>query len=228
MPTPTDSRLGPGLLKLGGTDYGVQIANVSLEPDQKSDDGTPTLGDPDPLPEVTETWTLKGSAIQDWEDPLGIVNYCMDNTLSVVAFEWTPNTDAATKWTGNVLITSLPIGGDVSAQNTSDFEWAVQGTPTRVDPPARRRRAPASSRHVGRGAAPRSRRARTTRRRARASGRRARPSSPVFRFAGKVEYRTARSRNSRRATSPWPRGNGTPFATSSRWGRTRRRRSPRS
>jgi hypothetical protein len=134
MPTPTDSRLGPGLLKLGGTDYGVQIANVSLEPDQKSDDGTPTLGDPDPLPEVTETWTLKGSAIQDWEEPLGIVNYCMDNTLSVVAFEWTPNTDAATKWTGNVLITSLPIGGDVSAQNTSDFEWAVQGTPTRVDP----------------------------------------------------------------------------------------------
>lgn len=135
MPTPTDSRLGPGLLKLGGVDYGVQIANVSLEPDQKSDDGTPTLGNPDPLPEVEETWTLKGSAIQDWEDAAGIVNYCFDNALSVVAFEWTPNTDAATKWTGNVLLTSLPIGGDVSAQNTSDFEWAVQGVPTRVDPP---------------------------------------------------------------------------------------------
>lgn len=137
MAPPVDTRLGPGTLKLGAplVDYGPQISNVSLEPSQDSSDGTPTLGDPDPLPEVTESWVLKGSAIQDFEEAAGFVNYCMDNALSVVAFEWTPNTDAAVKFTGECLLTSLPIGGDVSVQNTSDFEFAVQGVPTRVDAP---------------------------------------------------------------------------------------------
>lgn len=134
MAAPTDTRLGPGTLKLGSplVDYGAQISNVSLEPSQDSSDGTPTLGDPDPLPEVSESWVLKGSAIQDFEDEAGFVNYCADHALTVVPFEWVPNTDAGTKWTGDVLVTSIPIGGDVTVQNTSDFEFAVQGTPTRV------------------------------------------------------------------------------------------------
>src|SRR5262249_9727759 len=78
-----DTRLGPGTLLLGGTERGAQIANVSLEPKQDSSDGTPTLADPDPLPEVTESWTLKGSAIQDFENPDGVVSYCQDHALTV-------------------------------------------------------------------------------------------------------------------------------------------------
>lgn len=134
MAPPTDTRLGPGTLLLGAVERGAQISNVMLEPSQDSSDGTPTLGDPDPLPEVVESWVLSGSAVQDFEDAAGFVNYCMDNALSVVAFVWTPNTDADVQYTGNVLVTSIPIGGDVSVQNTSDFEFAVQGTPVRVDP----------------------------------------------------------------------------------------------
>jgi hypothetical protein len=136
MPAPTDSRLGPGTLTLGGVEFGVQISNVTLEPAQDSEDGTPTLGNPDPLPEVTESWVLSGEAIQDFEDPAGFVNYCMDNALTVVPFVWEPNTDAETQYTGDVLVTSIPVGGDVSAQNTSSFEFAVEGTPARVDPAA--------------------------------------------------------------------------------------------
>lgn len=141
MAAPTDTRLGPGTLMLGAAEYGAQIANVTLEPSQDSEDGTPTLGNPDPLPEVTESWVLSGEAIQDFEDAAGFVNFCMDNALTVVAFTWVPNTDAGVEYAGDVLITSVPIGGDVSAQNTSSFEFPVQGTPTRTDPAA----APASS-----------------------------------------------------------------------------------
>jgi hypothetical protein len=123
-------------LKLGAplVDYGAQISNVTLEPSTDQEDGTPTLGNPDPLPEVTESWVLSGEAIQDFELPAGFVNWCMDHALEVVAFEWIPNTDAATKWTGDCLVTSIPIGGDVSVQVTSSFEFPVQGTPVRVDP----------------------------------------------------------------------------------------------
>ena len=136
MAPPIDSRLGPGTLTLGAVEYGAQIANVTLEPSTDEEDGTPTLGDPDPLPELTESWVLTGEAIQDFEEAAGFVNYCMDNALSVVAFVWEPNTDAGVTYQGNVLITSVPIGGDVSAQIRSSFEFPVQGTPTRTDPGA--------------------------------------------------------------------------------------------
>jgi hypothetical protein len=135
MAAPTDTRLGPGTLTIGGTEFGAQLANVTLSPSQDSNDGTPTLGDPDPLPEITESWELSGSAIQDFEDPLGFVNYCMDNALTVKPFVWTPNTDAAVEYAGDVLVTSIEIGGDVSAQNASDFTFAVQGVPVRTDAP---------------------------------------------------------------------------------------------
>ena len=137
MAPPIDSRLGPGTLKLGATDFGAQVANATLEPSTDEEDGTPTLGDPDPLPELTESWVLTGEVIQDFEEDAGFVNYCMDNALSVVAFEFVPNSDTTNKWTGDVLITSVPIGGDVSVQIRSSFEFPVQGTPVRgVNVPA--------------------------------------------------------------------------------------------
>jgi hypothetical protein len=143
MAPPIDTRLGPGTLKLGAplVDFGAQISNVMLEPSTDEEDGTPTLGDPDPLPELAESWVLTGEAVQDFEEPTGFVNYCMDNALSVVAFEWVPNTPAGTKYAGNVLLTAVPIGGDVAAQVKSAFEFPVQGTPVRTDPPG----APAQS-----------------------------------------------------------------------------------
>ena len=136
MAAPTDSRLGPGLLTIGGTDYGAQISNVTLEPSQDSEDGTPTLGDPDPAPLITESWVLTGEAVQDFGDAEGFLNYCFDNALSEVAFTFEPDssTPASSVYAGLCLITSMPIGGDVAAQITSAFEFPVVGTPTRTNP----------------------------------------------------------------------------------------------
>lgn len=130
-----DDRLGPGLLSLGSVDYGVQISNVRLTPDVSSDDGTPTLGIPEPAPLTTIAWSLAGSAIQDFTDPAGFVNYCMDHSLEEVAFEWTPYTPGTTKYTGTCQITPVEIGGDVNVQITTDFEFPVVGVPTRMDAP---------------------------------------------------------------------------------------------
>lgn len=132
----TDSRLGVGTLTLGtpGTDYGAQIANVVLTPTVDSTDGTPTLADPEPLPEESESWALEGSAIQDFELATGFVNYCFDNAGSIVAFKFTPNTDDGTSWEGTCRVWSIPIGGDAGVQITADFSFAVEGKPTRVPP----------------------------------------------------------------------------------------------
>lgn len=127
-----DSRLGPGTLTIEAVEYGVQVSNVTLTPDVSSEDGVPTLGLPDPAPLATITWTLKGSAIQDWEDDAGFVNYCMDNALAEVAFVWVPNEGKTVQYGGTCQIVPVEIGGDVSVQATTDFEFAVIGEPTRT------------------------------------------------------------------------------------------------
>lgn len=132
MPTLKDSRLGPGTLKLGSTDYGTQISNVRLTPEHNSEDGTPTLGIPKPAPLVDTTWTLSGSAIQDWEAADGFVEYCRTNNNTEVVFEWTPNTDLGVKYGGSCLVLAVEFGGDVASQNTTDFEFAVVGDITRT------------------------------------------------------------------------------------------------
>jgi hypothetical protein len=131
-PTVTDDRLGPGTLTLGSTDYGVQISNVTLTPSSSSNDGTPTLGVPDPAPDTVITWALKGSAIQDFETEDGFVNYCMDNALAVVPFVWVPRNDGTVEYSGECQIAPVEIGGDVNVQITTDFEFAVIGAPTRA------------------------------------------------------------------------------------------------
>lgn len=128
----TDSRLGPGTLTIGTTEYGVQISNVRLTPDVSTEDGTPTLGIPEPAPLSSIAWSLAGSAIQDWEDDVGFVNFCMDNALAELAFVWVPLDDATVEYTGTVQVLPVEIGGDVAVQATTDFEFPVIGTPIRA------------------------------------------------------------------------------------------------
>ena len=135
-----DSRLGVGTLTLGTVDHGAQIANVVLTPSVDETDGTPTLADPTPLPEQKESWALEGSAIQDFEVEAGFVNYCFDNAGSVVPFIFDPLTASGPSWSGNVLVASVPIGGDAGVQITADFSFAVEGKPTRIAGAATARR----------------------------------------------------------------------------------------
>lgn len=137
----TDSRLGPGTLELGTlTGAGCQMSNVRLVPDHEDEDGTPTLCDPEPAPELKTTWTLQGTAIQDFELPAttGFVEYCRANNGVEVDFKWVPNSNVGSTtpldYSGTCQVRAVEIGGDVSVQNTTDFEFPVVGTIIRTEP----------------------------------------------------------------------------------------------
>src|SRR6188472_755566 len=121
MAAPTDSRQGPGTLTLGATEFGAQASAVTISPSVSSEDGTPTLGNPEPAPDTTVDYVLKLSAIQDWEEAAGLVNYLYDNALSEVAFVWTPKTGGPS-WAGDVQIVPMDVGGDVAVQVITDVE----------------------------------------------------------------------------------------------------------
>jgi hypothetical protein len=131
--TAYDSRQGVGTLTLGGTEYGYQAAAVRLTPNVNSNDGTPTLAVPEPAPDSVVTWALNIDAIQDFENPTGLVNFLMDNALSEVAFVWTPLTEAGVVYSGNVQVLPMEVGGDVGVQVVTSVELPVVGEPTRVD-----------------------------------------------------------------------------------------------
>lgn len=138
--TITESRLKTGVLHLGdattGVDFACQATNVRLTPSYEDDgDNLETLCGDSIAPGKKETWVLAGTAIQDFDDPLGFVTYCMDNATTTVAFEWTPNTTGAPTFSGNVVIVAVEIGGDVNTRLTTDFEFDVSG-PLTVTPPA--------------------------------------------------------------------------------------------
>lgn len=137
MPT-IDSRQGPGTLQLGTTapdmiSVEAQAATVELTPTVNSNDGTPTLETPEPAPDTTVTWHLKISAIQDFEDPAGFVNFLMDHALAELPFTWTPITAGAPVYAGDVQIVPIAIGGDVAVQTVTDVELPLVGQPTRDD-----------------------------------------------------------------------------------------------
>ena len=131
---PTDSRLGPGTLKLDTThEFAAQAAAVRLTPSVDSEDGTPTLAFPDPAPQSSISWALNLDAIQDWEDAAGLVNYLMDNALDEVPFEWVPLTADGTAYAGTVQLIPIEIGGDVAVQVVTSVELPIVGQPTRTD-----------------------------------------------------------------------------------------------
>jgi len=137
-PAIVDSRLGPGTLKLGTaptpmTDFSTQASAVRLTPSTNSEDGTPTLAVPKPEPLTTVDWALNIDAIQDFEEPAGLVNYLMDNALATQDFEWIPATADGTKFAGKVQIIPIEVGGDVAVQIVTSVELPLVGAPVRTD-----------------------------------------------------------------------------------------------
>ena len=129
-----DSRLGPGTLTFDtSNEFATQASAVRLTPSVDSEDGTPTLAAPDPAPLSEVSWALNIDAIQDFEEPTGLVNYLMDNALTEVPFEWVPATADGTSYSGVVQILPMEIGGDVAVQIVTLVELPLVGDPSRTD-----------------------------------------------------------------------------------------------
>lgn len=134
MPT-TDSRQGPGLLLIDTLAIECQANTIKLVPNHDEEDGTATLCQPKPAPELVTSWALEGTAIQDWELPAaeGFVEKCRTKNGQTVPFEWTPSTVAGVKYSGTVQLRAVEIGGEVGVQNTTDWEFPVVGDLVRTE-----------------------------------------------------------------------------------------------
>ncbi len=125
-------KLGPGTLKLGPTatalDISCQLTNAVLTPDKDTEDPVTVLcGDTIPGAS-TYQWKITGTALVDVSSG-GMVEYTWANQNKVAAFEFVPNTEAGAKFTGEVVIDPLAVGGDSGKNMSQDFEWSLVGTP---------------------------------------------------------------------------------------------------
>lgn len=140
--TVVESRLKKGKLTLGatpGNDYSCQCTNVRIKSNYNTDDGIETLcGDEIAGSTKLKGRSLAGTAIQDFDDPAGFVNYCFDNDLEVVAFSYTPNLTGAPTYTGQlrVQVPDETAGGDINTRLTSDFDWQISNLTRAYPPPA--------------------------------------------------------------------------------------------
>jgi hypothetical protein len=124
-----------GSLTLGTVplDVSCQVTSVSVNPTENVDteDALHVLcGDVLPASDtVSYAYTLSGTLLQDLSTG-GVVDYTWDNAGVEVPFEFTPDDTGADTVAGVCRLIPLTIGGEVTARPTSDFEWAIIGTPT--------------------------------------------------------------------------------------------------
>lgn len=132
-------KVGPGTLKLGtggivNVSQQVTSCTVSASENVEEEDDINVLsGDVlEGEDTVSLEWTLSGNFLQDLAAS-GIVDYTWTNASDNVDFEYVPNTAEDRSIEGVVRLVPLDAGGDVKSRATSDFEWAIIGTPTLGD-----------------------------------------------------------------------------------------------
>lgn len=125
--------MGPGNLVLGsvGTtiDISAQITEAVLTPSKDAEDNLNTLSG-DVVPgDVTYTFALKGTVVQDWSET-GINKFCLEHAGETMPFTFEPNNTSGPTLSGNLTIDPIDIGGKVKTKPTAEFEFSLVGKPT--------------------------------------------------------------------------------------------------
>lgn len=133
------SKLKTGTLTLGGTSYACQAKNVTFTPPDipSGDDAEEVLcGDPLPSDDDASQWKLKITAVQDFDNPAGLIAHVLQNKGTEEAFTWTPN-DTGFGASGTVKIWPGDVGGDVNKILESSLEFPItSGDPVWTFPTA--------------------------------------------------------------------------------------------
>jgi hypothetical protein len=143
-----ESRAKNGTLTLtagtAGTplDVSCQVTNIRVTT-AYSDDGdslTTLCGDTKSAPRKLDGHKLAGTIVQDFdyaETAGGVIDFLWNHSLEVVDFEYVPNDLASAPTLSGQLTVEIPAdtyGGDVGTRVTSDFEWSIDGAPSRTYP----------------------------------------------------------------------------------------------
>lgn len=119
--------LGPGSFNItdekNGRDFGADLTKAQLNPSNSSDDPTTYL-DGSQEANTSTTWTMEGTIGDDFSAE-GLSVWCFDHANETLPFEFVPNKTGAIKWTGDVTVTPVGVGGDVKSKNTNDFSFPV-------------------------------------------------------------------------------------------------------
>lgn len=134
MPIKED-KLKEGTLTLDAVAFSAQATSVLIEPTHDEDgDAVETLDGSQLTPDVTRGDTLKITAIQDFTDVAGFVNFTWENDLATVPFTWKPRAVGPT-YSGNVQVRAVPVGGEVNKRLTTEAEWTCEGPVARAEAP---------------------------------------------------------------------------------------------
>lgn len=127
----TDSRNKTGTLTLDGDSFETQATSVALVPttDEVGDPIETLSGDTITADDET-TWTLNITAIQDFTDAAGLLEFLRANAGDVVTFDWKPTTAAVPHWSGTCKIRPTTIGGNVNERLTSEIVLPLETGPT--------------------------------------------------------------------------------------------------
>jgi hypothetical protein len=133
----TESKVRRGTLTLDAVPFATQATNVRLVPKTSEvGDTLEVLSGDTETPDEETGWTLVVEAVQDFDDPEGIVNFSMTNAGEIIAYSWKPNDVASSvTYSGTVKVRPVEIGGDVGSRVTTSLEWACQQAPTPVYAP---------------------------------------------------------------------------------------------
>lgn len=120
--------LGPGTFKITGEgseakDFSADLTKAQLNPSVSSDDPTTYL-DGSQETNTSTSWTFEGTIGDDFSEN-GLQAWCFDNDGKTFPFEFVPNKAGGIKWTGDVTVTPVGVGGDVKTKNTNDFSFPV-------------------------------------------------------------------------------------------------------
>lgn len=127
----TDSRNKTGTLTLDAVAFETQATAVSLVPSTDEEgDAVETLSGDTISPDDVTTWTLNITAIQDFEDAAGLLEFLRANAGDEVPFTWQPTVAAIPNWVGTVKIRPTTIGGEVNVRLTSEIVLPVTDGPT--------------------------------------------------------------------------------------------------
>jgi hypothetical protein len=128
-------KLTNGVLLLGTAplDVSAQVTSIKLTPSEtvETTDAIPVLSG-DEIPEEEEadyTYVLEGTFLQDLA-VAGIIEYSWNNKGQWRDFVFVPNNTVDRGVQGQVRITPLAVGGDITRpanRPTSDFTWKARG-----------------------------------------------------------------------------------------------------
>lgn len=117
--------LGPGTFRItdakNGRDFSADLTKAQLNPSNSSDDPTTYL-DGSEEANTSTTWTFDATVGDDFTDE-GVAAWLFDHQGETLAAEFVPNKAGTIKWTFDVTVTPVAVGGDVKSKNTNDLSF---------------------------------------------------------------------------------------------------------